>query len=258
MMRKDTPRSGTSADKTGVQKTDVRRFILRTSRTESDIEAARALRAETFASGKELSGDSWDATASHFLIEDRHDGTLVCCFRVQDFRACDAEESYSAGFYDLARLQTFGGILTEVGRFCVAPGRRDPDILRLAWSAIAAHAGRQGTRLLFGCSSFRGTDPMVFGDALALLRERHIAPGSWLPGVRAPDVFRFSGLGDHAPDPVQALRSMPPLLRSYLRLGARVSDHAVIDRQMNTTHVFTGLDISVVPASRRRLLERLT
>ena len=257
-MRNDLPRPGTSTEGTGVQKTDVRKFILRTSRTDSDIDAARALRAETFASGKELSGDSWDATASHFLIEDRHDGTLVCCFRMQDFRACDAEESYSAGFYDLARLQTFGGILTEVGRFCVAQGRRDPDILRLAWSAIAAHAGNQGTRLLFGCSSFRGTDPMVYGDALALLRERHIAPGSWLPGVRARETFPFSDLRDRAPDTLQALRSMPPLLRSYLRLGARVSDHAVIDRQMNTMHVFTGLDISVVPASRRRLLEALT
>ncbi len=47
---------------------------------------------------------------------------------------------------------------------------------------------------------------------------------------------------------------MPPLLRSYLLMGGWVSDHAVVDRQMNTLHVFTGLEISAIPAARKRLL----
>jgi len=51
-----------------------------------------------------------------------------------------------------------------------------------------------------------------------------------------------------------AMRRMPPLLRSYLLLGGWVSDHAVIDRDLNTLHVFTGVEISRVPAARRRLM----
>ena len=39
-----------------------------------------------------------------------------------------------------------------------------------------------------------------------------------------------------------------------LAMGGWVSDHAVIDRQMNTLHVFTGLEISAIPAARKRLL----
>ena len=50
---------------------------------------------------------------------------------------------------------------------------------------------------------------------------------------------------------------MPPLLRGYLTMGARVSDHAVIDRDLGTTHVFAGLPVADMPAPRRRLLAAL-
>ena len=36
---------------------------------------------------------------------------------------------------------------------------------------------------------------------------------------------------------------LPPLLKFYLRLGGKVSDHAVIDRDLDTLHVFTYLDL---------------
>ena len=47
---------------------------------------------------------------------------------------------------------------------------------------------------------------------------------------------------------------MPPLLRSYLVMGGWVSDHAVVDNDLNTLHVFTGLEISAIPPGRARLL----
>jgi len=49
---------------------------------------------------------------------------------------------------------------------------------------------------------------------------------------------------------------MPPLLRSYLAMGGWVSDHAVIVNELNTLHVFTGVEIARMPAGRARLLRR--
>jgi hypothetical protein len=43
-------------------------------------------------------------------------------------------------------------------------------------------------------------------------------------------------------------------LRTYLLMGGWVSDHAVVDNDLNTLHVFTGLEIKGIPASRKRLL----
>ena len=56
------------------------------------------------------------------------------------------------------------------------------------------------------------------------------------------------------PPEKQAMLRMPPLLRTYLLMGGWVSDHAVVDRQMNTLHVFTGLEIGAIPPARKRLL----
>jgi len=40
-------------------------------------------------------------------------------------------------------------------------------------------------------------------------------------------------------------------------MGGWVSDHAVVDRQLKTLHVFTGLSIDAIPEARKRLLRGL-
>jgi len=147
--------------------------------------------------------------------------------------------------------------MIEMGRFCIHPAYRDPSILRLAWGAMSRFVDREGVELLFGCSSFHGVDAGAYMDAFALLKERHLAPKRWLPRVKAPKVFRFARkLGLRRPDMKLGLRRMPPLLRSYLVMGGWVSDHAVIDNELNTLHVFTGIEIRWVPPGRARLLRR--
>ncbi len=109
--------------------------------------------------------------------------------------------------------------------------------------------------MLFGCSSFKGTDAEEYADAFAMLKDRHLAPRRWLPRVKAPSVFRFAQkLRLRKPDAKRAMLGMPPLLRTYLLMGGWVSDHAVVDNHMNTLHVFTGLEIAAIPATRKRLL----
>jgi putative hemolysin len=56
------------------------------------------------------------------------------------------------------------------------------------------------------------------------------------------------------PERRQALTALPPLLRLYLGIGGWVSDHAVIDRAMDTLHVFTAVEIAAIPPARQGLL----
>ena len=53
---------------------------------------------------------------------------------------------------------------------------------------------------------------------------------------------------------ISVMLGMPPLLRTYLLMGGWVSDHAVVDRDLNTLHVFTALEIRAIPPARARLL----
>lgn len=240
------------------------RYLARLAGTAHDLRAARRLRWLCFLSPEGMEGspaqldaDRLDARCDHILIEDVSTGRLVCCFRFLPLAGGrDIAGSYSAQFYDLRALESFDGPMLEVGRFCIHPALRDPDIIRIAWAALTRLVDDAGAQMLFGCSSFGGTDPAVHAEAFAVLRARHLAPRHWWPRIKAPDVFRFArALLPGQPDPRRAMAGMPPLLRSYLALGGWVSDHAVVDRALRTMHVFTGVEIGTIPAARRRLLQ---
>ena len=119
---------------------------------------------------------------------------------------------------------------------------------------MTAYVDDNGVELLFGCSSFSGTETSDYLDAFAMLKARHLAPKRWLPRVKAPKVFKYAARLRRKPDAKKAQRGMPPLLRTYLLMGGWVSDHAGVDDRMNTLHVFTGVEIGAISPARKRLL----
>ncbi|KNG95488.1 GNAT family N-acetyltransferase [Pseudaestuariivita atlantica] len=238
------------------------RYAARHAESDADLRAAQALRYRVFArDGSRLNDpdgldrDRFDAECVHVLIEDTRTGRLACCFRMMPLEGgAQISRSYSAQYYELSALAGFEGRLLEMGRFCIDPEARNADVLRVAWGAMTRFVDETGVELLFGCTSFEGTDAAAYHDAFAMLRDRHLAPGRWLPRVKAPNVFRFANRLRRSPDATRAQRTMPPLLRTYLSMGGWVSDHAVIDAHMNTLHVFTGVEIGRIPPARKRLL----
>lgn len=233
------------------------RYVARLAEGPGDVLAAQQLRALTFrGSVDKIDADAFDSICQHVLVEETKTGALVCCFRLLPLAGgTEISQSYSAQYYELSGLEEFAGPMVEMGRFCIHPDYRDPDILRVAWGAMTQFVDDTHIELLFGCSSFHGTEAEEYKDAFALLKDKHLAPKRFLPRIKAPNVFRFAQkLRRRKPDAKRAMLGMPPLLRSYLVMGGWVSDHAVIDKDMNTLHVFTGLEINAIPPSRKRLL----
>lgn len=235
------------------------RYTARMAGSGADLQAAQHLRFRCFRSahpdqqGRDC--DSFDSRCRHVLVEDRATGQLLCCYRLLHLAGGQqVSQSYSAQFYDLSALAALDGPMIEMGRFCVHPDWHDPDILRLAWGVMTAIVDRDGVRMLFGCSSFAGTRPERYADAFALLRDRYLAPDNWRPQVRAARICSFAQGLTRTPDLKRAQVTMPPLLRTYLLMGGRVSDHAVVDPDLDTLHVFTGLEIQNVPPARAQLL----
>ncbi|MBK4217409.1 GNAT family N-acetyltransferase [Paracoccus caeni] len=240
------------------------RYQVRLAATPEDVRAAQRLRWLCFIArngdvddGTNVDADDMDTDCQHMMVEIAETGQVLCCFRFQHFaNGSEISHSYSAQFYNLAALQGFDAPMLEMGRFCVHPEFRDPDIIRSAWMAVSRYVQENGIEMLFGCSSFIGTEPEQHADAFAMLRARHLGPRRWLPRVKAPNVFRFARkLRLMTPDQKRAMAAMPPLLRSYLAMGGWVSDHAVVDPAMRTMHVFTGVEIRAIPPGRKRLLQ---
>lgn len=224
------------------------RYTVRLDASEADRLAAQRLRHLCFFGGLGRDVDHFDAHFRHLLIENQS-GELVATCRFNSLNlAHDIRQSYVAQFYDLAPLGGFGRLL-ELGRFCIKPNTRDADILRIAWGALAEVVDQTSAQLLIGCSSFKGTDPSAYFDGFAHLRAKHLGDQALLPKRCALTPFP---LPNGAPDPSNAMKQIPPLLRSYLMMGGWVSDHGVIDREMNTLHVFTAVPVAAISRARER------
>ncbi len=242
------------------------RFTARFAAGEADLRAAQALRHLCFfeAAGAparpgRLDRDAFDPVCRHILVEaDGREGP-VCTFRLLPIPGGDQiGRSYAAQFYGLEHLRAYVGPMVELGRFCVHPEAREADVLRIAWGAMAAFVDSSGVEMMFGCASFPGTRPDAYREAFDLLAAGHLAPRRWRPGIKAPEVVRFAAPRGRPVDRRAALRRLPPLLKTYLAMGGWVSDHAVIDRDLNTLHVFTGLEIAAVPPARARALRAVS
>ena len=225
------------------------RYRARLGESAGDVLAAQALRHLAFHGTDGLDQDAFDLRCQHLLVENDQDQLVACC-RLQVFGTQDdLQASYSAQSYDLTHLARFAGPKLELGRFCLKPGIKDPNILRLIWGALTVILDGHGVTLLFGCTSFAGADPALHTAALATL-PNHKAPAEYAPAPRALERVPLpTGQGDPL--------GLPPLLRSYLAMGAWVSDHAVVDRAMNTLHVLTALPVAQVPQARARALRAI-
>lgn len=232
-------------------------LVARLAEGAQDIGRALALREQVFRRDRGLGGpdaDAFDARCLHVLVEDHASGRLLCCYRLLLLAGGAAvETSYSAQFYDLAALRTYPGPMLELGRFCLSPGCGDPDVLRLAWAAMTRIVDGVGAKMLFGCSSFQGADPDLHRAGLGCLAPRYLAPPELAPRRRAPAFVPLEPAGPGGAD----WAGVPALLRSYLAMGGWVSDHAVIDPELDTLHVFTAVEISRIPAARSRAMRMM-
>jgi L-ornithine Nalpha-acyltransferase len=135
----------------------------------------------------------------------------------------------------------------ELGRSCVAEGYRSKRTIETLWRGVWAYALRHRIDVMFGCASLQGAGAGAHASALTLLaRENGVEP-DWSVAP-APHTVRAPPPDGGGFDPRAALRDLPPLIKGYLRLGARFGREAVIDQSFGTTDVFVVLRVADIEA----------
>ena len=234
---------------------------VRLATSEEEIGAAQALRYQIFydemgaaparhmlASRRDV--DDYDAVCDHLLVIDHgQDGRphVVGTYRL--LRQVVAQMNrgfYSAGEYDLSPLietSKTSGQLLELGRSCVAPDYRNNTTITLLWRGIASYLQTHSIGHMFGCASLHGSNPGVHAAELSYLYQHHLAP----PGLRARALPAHYVPMDVLPaerfDARAASKALPPLVKGYLRVGAKIGDGAFCDAQFNTTDVFVVMPV---------------
>jgi putative hemolysin len=209
------------------------RYTLLLSTDPALIDAAQRLRYDVFTSepgfalrtaARGRDADRFDEYCDHLLVREDNSGELVGCYRMlPPTGAIAAGGLYTATEFDVRALDPLRPALVEMGRAVVRADHRNGGVVLLMWAGILAYLDRSGYDYVTGCVSVptHGFDEP--GSQIRGVRDfvlsRHTAPPEHTVYPHRPVVLDGKGLDDIAA-PVGPV--VPPLMRGYLRLGARV------------------------------------
>lgn len=237
------------------------------ARHEDEVRAAQRLRHRVFAGEmgaclRPLHGtppghdcDVYDRYCEHLLVrtvaDDDRPSEVVGTYRLLTPTAARMLGGlYTETEFDLVRLARLRPRLAELGRSCVDPAWRSGSVILMLWSSLADFMLRNGLDLMIGCASV----PMRDGGCAAAslwqqLRQTHLAPieRHVLPRLALPvDELR----SDLAVEP-------PPLVKGYLRCGAKLLGPPAWDPDFGTADLPLMLDLNdASDAFRRHFLSR--
>lgn len=232
------------------------------ARHADEVEQAQRLRHRVFAeemgarlqpppgTAPGLDVDRFDAHCEHLLVcapgEAGAPPQVVGTYRVlTPAGAARAGGLYTDTEFDLAPLAAMRAQMVELGRSCIAPEHRQGAVIMLLWSSLFTFMQRNRLRWMIGCASV----PMRDGGHMAasLWRElslRHLAPAPWQVNPRLP-------LPVH--ELVQDLKpEAPPLIKGYLRCGAKLLGAPAWDPDFGTADLPMMLDLEELPGGYRR------
>ena len=239
---------------------------VRLAETDHEVEQAQRLRYAVFY--EEMSAipspqmremrrdfDKYDDVCDHLLVVDRdahdEDGQPLVVGTYRLTREQDAMRAggfYTTSEYNLSAMLNGMPASTkylELGRSCVLKSYRSrPGTMQLLWKGLMAYVARFDIDMMFGCASLPGTNVAEMALPLSYLHHFHAMPEHLR--VRAqPELFvDMNRMAMDQIDAREGLRSLPPLLKGYVRAGCCIGEGAVVDRQFGTTDVFIYFPVS--------------
>lgn len=179
-----------------------------------------------------LDRDDYDRHCAHIGVRDLDSGALVATTRLLDHRAAERlGRFYSEEEFHLSGLDALHGPVLEIGRTCVAPEYRNGATIAVLWGELAEVLNEGGYRYLMGCASIPMRDGGMQAKAvMQRLRERYLCtdylqaePKNPLPPLDVPE---------------NLTAELPPLLKAYMRLGAKICGEPCWDPDFQVADVF--------------------
>jgi len=163
---------------------------------------------------------------------------------------------YTESEFNIKKILKSRGEILELGRSCVHKDYRDKPIMQLLWKAINAYIIHYNIKILFGCASFPGTNINKYKKQLSFLYHNYMAPDSIRPKALPGLYKKMNHIDKSQIDNNLIFKSLPPLIKGYLRLGVFVGDGAIIDEQFNTIDVCVVLKTNQIKQKYLKRLEK--
>lgn len=199
-----------------------------------------------------LDMDRFDFKCDSLMVLDKASGELVGCYRLMCSEFHD--KFYSESEFNIDHVKRMPGIKVELGRACVDPRHRNGAVIQMLWRGIAEYIRQTRATTAFGCTSIKSVSPVVakqlelyFAEKGALTQWPHVSvlPAFRFSEAERADQSRLIMLGES--ERAAVLKEFPPLLKFYLKIGAKICGPAAIDRKFSCLDFFTLFDFANLP-----------
>jgi putative hemolysin len=155
---------------------------------------------------------------------------------------------YSAQEFDIGPLLARhpNSRFLELGRSCVLSEYRGKKTIEMLWRGIWAYVKHYRVDAMIGCASLEGADPSQLASQLSFLHHFAKASPEWIARSLPQRFVAMDRLPRDAVDKRRVLAALPPLVKGYMRVGAKFGDGAVVDRQFGVTDVFVVMPIAEI------------
>jgi putative hemolysin len=223
------------------------RFIIKTA--ENNLELASALRLRYDVFYRELLEkpkvygfdiDRFDFKCDHLIIIDKKSNTFIGTYRL--ISSLFAKEFYSETEFDITNILALPGVKLELGRACVHKDYRTGSSIALLWRGIAEYMKLTDSQYLFGCSSVKATDLQEIASMYQVLARDFMAPANLnvFPKTRFT-IRNFKELSAQVRDEdlLSVVEKIPPLIKSYLNMGAHICGEPALDKKFKCADFLT-------------------
>jgi putative hemolysin len=204
-----------------------------------------------------IDADHFDDHCDHLLVRVRERGSekpgqLVGTYRLLGPDAARrAGANYTESEFDIAPLTPLRAGAVELGRACVHADWRSGGVILSLWSELGNYMVERGLTTMFGCATIGMGD----GGELARRVWSQLRDSAYLvrPEYRIrPLTPLLRGLGEETGAALGNLRDMPPLIKGYLRCGAKVLGPPSFDRGFNTADLPIMMQLADLPDRYRK------
>jgi len=230
-------------------------LVVGLAQSDQELRAIQRLRFKVFSreygvraapDGERIDRDAFDPWCEHLMVKDLSADRVVGTYRVlTPHQARQAGSYYSESEFDLSGLGPVKDGLVEFGRACIHEKYRNGAVLMMLWSGLAEILKQGRYEHVLGCASVSLRDDGV--TAAAVWREvKDSVRGSRALSVEPLHRYPVERLDSQLP------AEIPPLLKGYLKLGARVCGRPAWDPDFNTADFPMLLSISQMGMRYRR------
>jgi len=229
------------------------KFVAKFAKTDNEVRDAQALRAYTFGieygvsfvnNTDGLDVDNYDAYCLHLNVYNTATGEIIATTRLLTGESAKIKGGfYSEQEFDLSVL--LSGIkssrILEVGRTCVHPEYRSGAVIAVLWSALAEYLLVEKFNFLIGCASISLKDQAFSTEKLinSLDKENFVSEDFKISSKRLVPKCELS-----SSVVVNSKLGLPPLLKAYLRMNAKIGSQFYFDEEFNCADVFIMLDVA--------------